>query len=203
MKFLTYLITLVLFAAAHSAMAEGNIEAGKEKTATCVACHGADGNGNSANPEWPKLAGQSAPYLVQQLELFKNNERKNVLMNGQAAALSEQDMQDIAAYYASLPTSPGAADPESVELGEAIYRGGIIAKGVAACSACHSPHGAGNPAAKFPKLSGQHTKYTELQLKAYRSLERNYPAAEIMNAVAERLTDKEIAAVAQYIAGLH
>lgn len=203
MKILIHIITLVLFIAGHAAFAQGNVDAGKEKSATCVACHGADGNGNVANPEWPKLAGQGAPYLAQQLNLFKNNERVNVLMNGQAANLSEQDIQDIAAYYASLETSPGAADAESVELGQAIYRGGIIKKGVTACSACHSPRGAGNPAAKFPKLSGQHVKYTELQLKSYRGLERNYPSAQIMVAVAERMSDKEIAAVAQYIAGLH
>lgn len=205
MKILIQLVIFTLFINGQALFAEGskagNIEAGKEKTAACAACHGADGN--SQNPAWPKIAGQGAPYLEEQLHLFKEGVRSNALMNEQAKALSDQDIKDIAAYYESLPTTPAAADPELVELGEAIYRGGIIAKGVAACSACHSPQGGGNPVAKFPKLSGQHAAYTEAQLKAYRSGERNYPAAQIMVGVTERLNDDEIAAVAQYIAGLH
>ena len=179
----------------------GDAEAGKEKSAACAACHGADGN--SVNPEWPKLAGQGAAYTVKQLELFKEGKRVNALMNGQAAALSEQDMHDIAAYYESQTSTPGAASEELWELGQAIYRGGIMKKGVAACTACHSPHGAGNPAAKFPRLAGQHATYTANQLKAYRAEQRNYPEAEIMVTETERMNDKEIAAVASYIQGLH
>ena len=179
----------------------GDAEAGKEKSAPCAACHGVDGN--SVNPEWPKLAGQGVAYMVKQLELFKDGKRVNALMNGQAAALSEQDMYDLAAFYESQTPTPGAASEELWELGQAIYRGGIIKKGVAACTACHSPHGAGNPAAKFPRLAGQHATYTAAQLKAYRSEERNYPEAEIMVTETERLNDKEIAAVASYIQGLH
>lgn len=201
MKSLIQLIILAIIFNAQSLLAAGDIDAGKNKSTPCAACHGADGN--SVNPEWPKLAGQGAPYIADQLKLFKEKVRDNALMNAQAVNLSEQDMLDIAAYYESLPTTPGAADEELVELGQAIYRGGIIEKGVPACGACHSPQGGGNPAAKFPKLSGQHATYTANQLKAYRAEVRNNPAAEIMIAVTERLTDKEIAAVASYISGLH
>lgn len=209
MKILIQLIIVLSVLASHSVFARGDAEAGKNKSAPCAACHGVDGN--SQNPEWPKLAGQGAPYIFAQLRLFKNGERTNALMSPQAAALSEQDMHDLAAFYASQQSSPEAADPEVVELGEAIYRGGIIKKDVAACTGCHSPTGAGNPAAKFPKLSGQHAKYTEIQLRAYRAEDlhghqegqRNTPNAQIMVKVAERLTDEEIRAVAQYTAGLH
>ena len=209
MKILIQLIVLLFVFGSHMVLARGDVEAGKTKSAPCAACHGVDGN--SANPEWPKLAGQGAPYIFAQLRLFKNGERKNALMSPMAAALSEQDMHDLAAYYESQTTTPEAADPDVVELGEAIYRGGIIEKGVAACTGCHSPTGAGNPAAKFPKLSGQHAKYTEIQLKAYRAEDlhghqegqRETANAKIMVKVAERLTDEEIRAVAQYTAGLH
>lgn len=198
----TFVIAILLTCFASAAtVAEGDASAGKEKVTACAACHGTDGN--SQNPEWPKLAGQGAKYLNFQLSLFKSGARQNALMSPQAANLSEQDMHDIAAYYASLPTSPGAASEELVSEGEAIYRGGIAAKGVAACMGCHGPDGAGNPPALFPKVSGQHAAYTVATLKAYRQGERKYPGSEIMNAVTERLTDHEMAAVAQYMAGLH
>jgi len=182
-------------------MAQGDIEAGKAKAAACAACHGADGN--SMNPAWPKLAGQGAKYIATQLKHFKSGARKNALMQGQAMALSAQDMQDLGAYYASLTTSPNAANPDTLELGQAIYRGGIMKKNVAACMACHSPDGVGNPSAAFPKLAGQHADYTEAQLKSYRANERDYDSAKIMSGVTERMTDEEIRAVAEYIAGLH
>ena len=209
MKIFMQLLILLFILGSQSIFAQGNAEAGKSKSAPCAACHGVDGN--SVNPEWPKLAGQGAPYIVAQLRLFKNGGRSNALMTPQAAALSEQDMHDLAAYYSSQTGTPGAADPELAELGEAIYRGGIIEKGVAACAGCHSPTGAGNPAAKFPKLNGQHSVYTENQLKAYRAEDlhghqegqRNTANAKIMVKVAERMTDEEIRSVASYIAGLH
>ena len=201
MKISIRILLLCCVFVGQTVFAGGDIEAGKSKSAACAACHGADGN--SINPAWPKLAGQGAPYLYSQLAMFKDGTRQNALMNGQAAALSEQDMHDIAAYYASLTGSPSAANADLVAQGEAIYRGGIAKKEVAACMACHSPTGAGNPAAMFPKLSGQHAAYTAAQLKAYRGMERNYPEAQIMVKVAERLTDDEINAVAEYIAGLH
>ena len=205
MKISTQLLILLTVFSSHAVLAEGDAAAGQTKSQPCAACHGADGN--SVNPEWPKLAGQGAAYIVAQLELFKDGTRQNALMQPQAAALSEQDMHDIGAFYASQVGTPGAADPEMVEQGEHIYRGGIIDKDVTACTACHSPTGAGNPPAKFPKLSGQHAAYTENRLRAYRAvdptLEKSHSAAEIMVSVTERLTDAEIKALAQYIQGLH
>ena len=205
MKISIQLLILLAVFSCHSLFAAGDAEAGKAKSAPCAACHGADGN--SVNPAWPKIAGQGAPYLVTQLSMFKDGTRTNALMAPQAAALSEQDMHDLAAYYSSQTGTPGAADPELVEMGQSIYRGGIISKGVTACTACHSPTGGGNSPAKFPKLSGQHAAYTESRLVAYRAidptLETTYPAAQIMVSVTERLTDTEIKALAQYIQGLH
>ncbi len=206
MKISIQLLIILFVFGSHSLFAAGDAEAGKAKSAPCAACHGADGN--SVNPTWPKLAGQGAHYIYEQLQRFKDGTRDNALMAPQAAALSEQDMHDLAAYYSAQTGTPGAADPELVELGEAIYRGGIISKDVTACTACHLPNGAGNPPAKFPKLSGQHAAYTESRLVAYRAvdptLEKNIdPAVSIMVSVTERLTDHEIEALAQYIQGLH
>ena len=126
MKIIIQLTIFLFILSSHSAFARGDVEAGKSKSAPCAACHGVDGN--SQNPEWPKLAGQGAPYIFAQLRLFKNGGRQNALMSPMAAALSEQDMHDLAAFYASQTTTPEAADPEVAELGEAIYRGGIIEK---------------------------------------------------------------------------
>jgi len=206
MKISIQLLILLFIFGSHSLFAAGDAEAGKAKSAPCAACHGADGN--SANPVWPKLAGQGAPYLFTQLEMFKDGTRTNALMSSQAAALSEQDMHDLAAYFADQTGTPGAANAELVEMGEAIYRGGIIHKDVTACAACHGPNGAGNLPAKFPKLSGQHAAYTESRLVAYRAIDPTlekdiYPAASIMVSVTERLTDTEIKALSQYIQGLH
>lgn len=205
MKISIQLLLLLFVFSSHSLFASGDVEAGKAKSTPCAACHGADGN--SVNPVWPKLAGQGAPYIFEQLKMFKDGTRSNPLMAGQVATLSEQDMHDLAAFYASQTMTPGAADAELVDLGEAIYRGGIIDKDVTACAACHGPSGAGNLPAKFPKLSGQHAAYTKTRLEAYRAvdptMEKTYPAAAIMVSVTERLTDHEIEALAQYIQGLH
>lgn len=199
-------LLLVLFAfSSQSLFAGGSVEAGKSKSTPCAACHGVDGN--STNPAWPKLAGQGAPYIAEQLKLFKEGTRSNPLMSAQAVGLSEQDMLDLAEFYASQTMTAGAAEEELVELGEAIYRGGIISKDVTACAACHGPSGAGNMPAKFPKLSGQHAAYTKSRLEAYRAIDptmvKTYPAAAIMVSVTERLTDHEIEALASYIQGLH
>ncbi|MEM8844044.1 MAG: c-type cytochrome [Pseudomonadota bacterium] len=201
MKFSIQLLFLFTVIASQTLYAGGDPEAGKSKSTPCAACHGVDGN--SANPMWPKLAQQGAPYMVQHLRLFRDGGRYDPLMSPQAANLSDEDIDDLSAYYASQAGTPGAAEEDKVELGQAIYRGGIIAKGVPACSACHSPTGAGNPAAKFPRLSGQHADYMAAQLKAYRGIELDYPSAQIMVSVSERLTDKEIEAVASYMQGLH
>ena len=129
--------------------------------------------------------------------------RVNATMSGMADPLSDQDMEDLAAYFATQKGTIGEADPELVALGEAIYRGGNMETGVSACMACHGPSGMGNPAADFPALSGQHAKYTEIQLKAFRSHQRANDSSQMMRDVVARMTDKEIAAVASYIQGLH
>ncbi|WP_018954683.1 c-type cytochrome [Thioalkalivibrio sulfidiphilus] len=178
----------------------GDATRGKGLSASCAACHGADGN--SVNPEWPKLAGQGEAYLFKQLVDYKEGRRQNVLMAGQVANLSTQDMRDLAAFYASQTITPGTADASMVELGEQIYRGGNAATGVAACIACHGPNGQGNPAAMFPKVAGQHAKYNADQLRYFRDESRANDNGRMMRNIARRMTDAEIEAVSQYMAGL-
>lgn len=181
---------------------DGDAEAGAAKAAPCVACHGVAGN--SVSPEWPKLAGQGAKYTYGQLLAFKDGTRSNPIMAGQVANLSDQDMKDIAVYYAQQTPSLGAADPALVETGEAIYRGGNKETDTAACLACHGPRGIGNAAASYPRIAGQQATYTENQLKAYRARERaGTDHARMMVDVADRLTDEEIKALASYLQGLH
>jgi cytochrome c553 len=185
---------------AGTAMAAGDAAKGKELSVTCAACHG--GDGNSFNPEWPKLAGQHESYIVKQLSEFKEGKRKNATMAPMAAPLSAQDMQDLAAYYSGKKTAPGSADESMVAQGEAIYKGGIPSKGVAACAACHGPSGAGNPAAKFPAVSGQHAKYTVIQLQNFSEGKRDNDAGRMMRNLANKMNKAEMEAVAQYIQGL-
>ena len=183
------------------AVAGGDAAAGKAKSATCVGCHGADGN--SVNPEWPSLAGQHAKYIEKQLHEFKAGERANATMAPMAAALSEQDQADLAAFYASQQAKQGAADESQVELGEKIYRGGNPTTGVAACIGCHGPKGRGNPAANFPSISGQHAKYVENQLYAFKKGERANDAGKMMRSIGAKMNEDEIRAVASYVQGLH
>ncbi|MDX9989927.1 cytochrome c [Thiothrix unzii] len=200
-KVLTFVLTGLAISVAASAWAEGgNAEAGKTKSATCAACHGADGN--SVNPEWPKLAGQHPSYIAKQLANFKEDARSNPSMSPMAKPLSEQDMADLAAYFSSQVKKPGEADQTKVALGEQMYKGGNNATGVAACAACHGPTGTGNPASNFPSLSGQHATYIKNQLNAFRKGERANDAGKMMRNVAAKMTDAEIEAVAEYIAGL-
>ena len=167
--------------------------------AVCVACHGADGN--SAIPVNPKLSQQHPEYLVKQLQEFKSGVRNNAIMKGFAATLSEQDMRDVSAFYASKTAKPGAAtNKDTLLLGERIYRGGIADRRIAACAGCHSPNGAGIPA-QYPRLSGQHGEYAASQLNAFRSGERTNSLQ--MTGVAAKLNDREIKALADYMAGLH
>ncbi len=164
----------------------------------CAACHGADGN--STTTANPKLAGQHPEYLVKQLQEFKAGKRANAVMSGMAAPLSDADMRNIAAWAASQKPAPGTAkNKDLITLGERIYRGGIADRQIPACAGCHSPNGAGIPA-QYPRLSGQHADYTSAQLKAFRAGERKNSAQ--MTGVAAYLTDKEITAVSDYIAGL-
>jgi len=195
-------MSLLISMAFTPAQAEGDPEAGKTKSDTCVACHSVDGN--SVNPEWPKLAGQHEGYLIQQLLYFSDGERDNAIMKGIAANLTEQDREDLAAYFASQEVAYGAADPVLVELGERIYRGGNAESGVAPCMGCHGPKGAGNPPANYPALRGQHAKYVENQLHGFAEGNRiNENSIKMMQITASRMTNKEIRAVASYIQGLH
>jgi cytochrome c553 len=192
--------TLAFVLGSSTGIAAGDASAGKGKSATCSACHGADGN--STDPQNPKLAAQHAGYTVKQLQEFKGQVRENAVMLGMVAALSDQDMEDLAAYYAGQQISPGVADAELVALGEALYRGGDLTRGIAACSACHGPSGNGNPGADFPKVAGQHAQYTESQLKAFRSMQRANDSGQMMRNVAVKLTDADIQALSSYIQGL-
>ena len=171
---------------------------GAQLSATCQACHTADGSRGS--PANPILQGQHPEYLVKQLIEFKSGKRKNAVMTGMAATLSEDDMKQVAAFYATKTPKPGFAKlKETVSLGEQIYRGGIASKAVPACSGCHSPNGAGIPA-QYPRLSGQHADYAEAQLLAFRSGVRGNNAQ--MTTIAIKMNEREMKAVADYVAGL-
>ena len=168
-------------------------------TNVCAACHTADGSRGS--PANPILQGQHPEYLAKQLAEFKAGKRANAVMQGMSAALSEADMKNVAAFYASKEAKPGfAKNKDLVALGEKIYRGGIADRSIPACAGCHSPSGAGLPA-QYPRLAGQHADYTEAQLIAFRSGARKNSLP--MTGVAAKMNDKEIKAVSDYIAGLH
>ena len=182
-------------------LAEGDAAAGQAKSALCGSCHGVDGNSLIAMN--PKLAGQSARYMVKQLQEFKSGARESAIMASMVLSLSDQDMEDIAAWYSSQQPTIQGANPESIELAERLYRGGNSEIAVAACSACHSPTGKGNAPAGFPLLSGQHAEYTLQQLKNFRSGARQNDGSAMMRTVVERLTDKELEALASYVSGLN
>lgn len=187
-----------LMAAEPAAPAKPDLAKGQATAQVCAACHSADGTrGIPANPI---LQGQHPEYLVKQLAEFKAGKRQNPIMQGMAAALSEEDMRNVAAFYASKQAEPGAAtDKELVQLGEKIYRGGVAERNIPACAGCHSPSGAGIPA-QYPRLSGQHAEYTASQLNAFRAGTRANSAQ--MTGVAAKMNDREIKAVSDYIAGL-
>lgn len=170
-------------------------------TKVCAACHAADGN--SAIPVNPVLAGQHAEYIAKQLANFKSGERKNAVMLGMASGLSPEDMRNLGAYFGTQKAKPRAAkDPDLVKAGQAIYRGGVMARGVPACASCHLANGVGIPV-QYPRLAGQYAEYTVAQLQAFRSGERANDPNKMMRAIASRMSDQEIKAVAEYIAGLH
>jgi cytochrome c553 len=199
-------LSLVLggsLASGAAAAQEGSIEAGRAKSATCAACHGVDGN--SVTPDWPMLAGQHASYIVRQLRAFKVGERTDVTMKPFADMLSEQDMLDLAVYFEAQTPTPKGADPALVTLGQQIYRGGVPARGVAACIACHGPDGAGNPLAAYPRISFQHAAYTTKQLNLYAAGDRrsDVDVNQMMRNVAELLFEDEIRALASYVQGLN
>lgn len=180
----------------------GDADKGKALSESCAACHGADGN--STNPEWPKLAGQSEVYLVKQLMDYRSDKRKDAAMGAMAKAIkTDEDVLHLAAYFANSVAKPGIAkNKELVTAGESIYRGGIVDSGVAACTACHGPTGKGIPSAKFPKVSGQHAKYAAMQLEKFKSGDRNNDTGKMMRNMAKKMSTKQMEAVAEYMAGL-
>lgn len=184
---------------------QSNIDAGRALTATCVACHGEDGN--SVVPAYPSIAGQNARYLFRQMQLMRDGVRPPGLMAGQLDEHTDAELADLAAYYEAQTPAVGQADPEqALQLGEAIYRGGLLDKRVSACTACHAPDGSGNALAGFPRLSGQQPDYLIEQLKAYREGMRKTDTDTyegMMRQNAANLTDGEIAAIAHYLVGLH
>ena len=186
--------------------AAGDAEAGQAKAATCVACHGVDGN--SAVPTFPKLSGLGHKYLLKQMQDIRDGRRPVALMAGQVDNMTDQDLSDIAAFYDAQPRSGGSADPDKVSLGRKVYLGGIAERQVPACSGCHSPTGNGNGPAGYPGLAGQHADYVAAQLKMFRkgyedpAGRTNGGEAKIMRTTAFRMSDMEIEAVASYIAGL-
>jgi cytochrome c553 len=181
----------------------GDAAAGQTKAAVCAACHGMDGN--PAQSQYPKLAGQQEDYIARQLELFKDKKRDNVIMQGFAAPLQPQDMHDIGAFFASKTSLPGVADSGLVARGEALYRGGDVKLGAPACMACHGPDGRGNPGAGYPQLAGQYGDYISAKLKDFRDQKSfsDDDRAKIMPLVAKGLSDADIASLASYVEGLH
>lgn len=182
-------------------LAAGDPQAGQAKAEVCASCHAADGNSSIAI--YPKLAEQNARYLEQHIKAFRDGQRVDASMQPMVEGLSDQDVADLAAYYAAQSVQVGKADPELVEQGAMLYRFGMPNKAVPACAGCHGPAGNGNAPAGWPLLSGQHPDYVAKQLRSYASGERDTDPNAMMREIASRLSDDEIAAVAQYIAGLH
>ena len=197
------LASLLFFSLNIVAAEEAKPDLAKAKTiaeTVCVACHGADGN--SAIAANPILAGQGSAYLFKQLTEFKSAVRKNDIMAGMASTLSEEDMKSVALYFSQQKPKPSAAtDDKLVAAGQSLWRKGDFERGVPACAGCHGPTGAGIPA-QYPRLSGQYAEYTTTQLKNFRIEERSNDPARVMRTIADKLSDKQIKAVADYIAGL-
>lgn len=192
-----------------SLLAKGSPEAGKAISSTCVACHSQDGN--SVIPMYPKLAGQYENYLMKTLLAYKalakpeseaatHKSANAQIMYTQIMNFSEQDLQDLAAFYSSQTITKGETQPNYYDLGRKLYMGGDLARGIPACVACHSPTGMGNNQADFPKLSGQHSEYIKAQLMSFKNDER---VNQMMQIVAKKLSEEEMAAVASYASGLH
>jgi len=192
---------IALFGLSNIAIAQGNIEAGKEKSGTCVACHSVDGN--SQSDLYPKIAGQHESYIEKQLMQFKSGERNDPVMGSMVAALSKQDMQDLAAYFGSQVATPETVSPEIAATGRDLYMGGDKKRGIPGCTACHGPRGNGLALAKFPKISNQHPAYIKAQLEKFRSNARNNDPNGMMTDVAAKLTDADIKLLSEYISALH
>jgi len=188
---------------AHAGPLFGDAKAGESKAAACGACHGMDGN--PSDKQYPKLAGQNEAYIARQISLFKSQKRQNPIMMGFAATQSDQDMHDIGAYFAGKASIPGVADDKLVERGQALYRGGDSKLGVPACMACHGPDGRGMAGAGFPQLAGQWTDYVAAKLKEWKAGTTwgDDANAKVMPAIAQKLSDADITALASYVEGLH
>ena len=200
-KFVATLSLVAVLGWSGSVLAAGSKEAGQAKAATCAACHGMDGN--SVNPEWPNLAGQHASYITKQVRNFKAGERANPLMSPMAMILSDQDIDDLAAYFSSQTLRPtGETEPSKLKLGQRVSRAGNVAAKVPACASCHGPTGAGIPTAVYPHIGGQHATYVAIQLRNYKSGTRNNDPNAMMRTIAAGLSEDEIDAVASYIQGL-
>lgn len=186
---------LILMGAVGLAHAKGNPLEGREKAEACAGCHGKDGN--SSAPIFPKIAGQHASYIVKQLHEFKSQKRPDPTMSALAEPLSDQDIEDLAAYYAlqKIKIEKGKPNP----LGETIYRTGNIKTGVPACTGCHNPGGNGNPGATFPQVNGQYAAYVEKILKDFKAGTRGNDINGMMRTVASKMSEEEINAVADYI----
>ena len=199
MKLLASLLTAAVVAAPAFSAAAADLAKGQETYGgVCIACHGEAGK--SVLQENPVLAQQHPEYIIKQLKEFKEGKRANAVMQGFAAALSDEDMRNIGFWLAEQKGTPGVAtNKDTIRLGERIYRGGISDRQIPACAGCHSPNGAGIPA-QYPRLAGQHAAYTEAQLKAFRDGSRHNNAQ--MTGVAAKMNDREIKAVSDYIAGL-
>ncbi|MBW3697671.1 cytochrome c4 [Vibrio sp. T187] len=205
MKKLALILSLL---ASCSVWAQGSIEAGKAKSQTCVACHGADGNSLITN--YPKLAGQHAKYLEKQLKDLKlgmtsggKQGRYDPVMSGMAMPLTDEDIADLSAYYASLPISGNTTPENVVEAGKVLYTAGDAERGITACIACHGPRGNGTELSGFPKISGQQADYIKLQLEKFRDGSRNNDMNAMMRDVSKKLTDEDIDTLSKYVGGLH
>jgi cytochrome c553 len=202
MKKLVVIITtfVLLGSVTTAALAAGDPNAGRSKSITCAACHGADGN--SAVAAYPKLAGQGTDYLIKQLLEYKSGARFNPIMLGMVSTLSMQDIEDLATYFSSQHITHAESEKTLALQGKALFRGGNLHSGVAACAACHGVIGTGNDVAKFPSVAGQHSEYLEIQLKAFRAMERTNDTNQMMRSIAAKMTDTEIKAVSSYMQGL-
>ncbi len=204
MKALLGVAASLLLMISINAVAQGDPEAGQQKSLTCAACHGADGN--SVVPMWPKIAGQHEAYLTRHITLIRDGARPVPEMMGIVAMLSDQDIADLSAYYAGQTMSPGIADEALVAAGEQLYLAGNSSEGVPACAACHGPAGEGNPLTGYPWVGGQHATYTASMLTRYRDGEQwgeDDGNSQVMTVVAKGLSDEDILAVASYIQGLY
>lgn len=196
------LVFLLVFCSSLVAFADGNYQAGQGKSTICAACHGP--TGVSSNPAWPSLAGQHAGYLAKQLRDFKKPQLRDAsTMLPMVANLTDQDIEDLAAFYSAQAVPEGVTPEKYLKRGEQLYRGGDFTQHITACIACHGPSGRGNEQASFPMLSGQQAVYTAQQLQAFKDHKRNNDLNSIMRDISARMSTEDMVAVANYVAGLH